>query len=261
MVIEADKLCLGYGGKPVVKDLSLSVPAGSWASIIGPNGCGKSTLLKALSRNLKPVSGSVRVMDRPLENYGGRSLARTMAFLAQTPQIPDYFSVKELVGYGRYPHTGWFGSLRPRDREAVEQALEATDMLDFSEREVASLSGGERQRAWIAMALAQEAELLLFDEPTTHFDIAYQFQILELIDRLRKEMGRTVVTVLHDLNQAARYSDQLFVMKNGCIFATGEPSVVLTPQLLGDVFSIDVRLLQDEELDCPFVVPLGGKQQ
>ena len=258
MAVKAENLYIGYGDTPVIRDVSLKIPQGAFCSVIGPNGCGKSTLLKALSRNLPINSGTIAINGKSLKNYNTKVLSRELAFLAQSPHIPDQFSVKDLVGYGRFPHTNWMGILKSKDYEIINWAMDVTEITQFAERELTSLSGGERQRVWIAMALTQEAEILLLDEPTTHLDIAHQFHILELIHKLNREMNRTVLMVLHDLNQAARYSDYLYVLNNGRLYAHGVPDEIITETMLREVFSIDTKIIRDEDNDCPYFIPLGG---
>lgn len=256
--IEVQDVRLGYGEAVIIEDLSLQIPAGGFASVIGPNGCGKSTLLKAISRNLRPLSGAVFIEGTPVREYDTRLLSQKLAFLAQSPSVPEQFSVRELVSYGRYPYTHWLGTLKAIDHEIIDWAMEMTETTAFAEREMIHLSGGERQRVWIAMALAQEADILLLDEPTTYLDIAHQFQTLELIHRLHREMNKTVLMVLHDLNQAARYSDRLFVMKQGELVADGSPEEILQEEMLREVFSIETKVIRDEENDCPYFIPLRG---
>ena len=260
MAIQAEHISLGYGGETIIEDLSIRIPAGSFCSVIGPNGCGKSTLVKGLSGNLRLRSGSVRIGDRKLCSFSPRELARKLAYVAQSPHIPDQFSVRELVSHGRFPHLGWMGRMGVHDHEVVEWAMEQTGIGMLAGRDLTQVSGGERQRAWLALALAQEAEILLMDEPTTYLDIAHQFQTLEMVDSLQKETGRTVLMVLHDLNQAARYSDLIFVMQEGRLAAQGPPKEVMTEQMLSEVFSIETRVMQDELHGCPFFIPLRGKR-
>ena len=256
MAIRVSNIQIGYGDTTIVEDISLHIPRGAFCSIIGPNGCGKSTLLKAISRNLPHKGGAVNIDGKDLGKYETKLLARKMAFLAQSPHIPEQFSVRDLVSYGRYPHTNWLGTLGPEDHQVIDRSMELTGVRDFEERELAHLSGGERQRVWMAMALAQEAEILLLDEPTTYLDISHQFQTLELIKQLNREMERTVLMVLHDLNQAARYSDLIFVMKEGDLFAWGKPREIITEKILRDVFAIEAKIIIDEDQDCPYFIPL-----
>lgn len=256
--IEVNHVRLGYGETVIIDDISLQIPTGGFASVIGPNGCGKSTLLKAISRNLRPISGRVSIEGTSVGEYDTRLLSQKLAFLAQSPSVPEQFSVRELVSYGRYPYTHWLGTLKAHDHEIIDWAMEMTETTEFAEREMIHLSGGERQRVWIAMALAQEADILLLDEPTTYLDIAHQFQTLELIHRLHREMNKTVLMVLHDLNQAARYSDRLFVMKQGKLVTEGLPEEILQEKMLREVFSIETKVIWDEDNDCPYFIPLRG---
>lgn len=258
MAINIQNVSLGYNGEKIINNVSISINTGSFCSIIGPNGCGKSTLLKAISRNLKVWKGSIEIYGKKIEDYHTRQLARRMAFLAQSPHIPEQFSVRDMVSYGRFPHTNWFNMLTSKDHEAIDRAMDMTEIKDLADRELNQLSGGERQRVWLAMALAQEAEILLLDEPTTYLDIAHQFQTLELISRLNIKMNRTILMVLHDLNQAARYSDLLFVIKDGELFASGTPDEIITRELLREVFSIETKIIRDKEYNCPFFIPLKG---
>lgn len=258
LIIKTNDLTLGYNGKTVINGVSMEIEKGSICCIIGPNGCGKSTLLKALSRNLKIINGTIKINDKNIKHYPTRQLAKKMAYLTQTPYQPEQFSVRDLVSYGRFPHTGWFNILKPYDHEVIDWAMEITETAQFAERELNHLSGGERQRVRIAMALAQEAEILLLDEPTTYLDIAHQFQILELIHKLNKEMGRTILIVLHDLNQAARYAEHLIVLKDGKITARGMPKDIINEDLLKEVFFLESRVIQDETNNCPFFIPIRG---
>ncbi len=256
--IDVQNVKLGYGDSIIIDDISLEIPVGGFASVIGPNGCGKSTLLKSISRNLRPLSGRISIEGTPVREYDTRLLSRKLAFLAQSPSVPEQFSVRELVSYGRYPYTHWLGTLTAHDHEIIDWAMKMTEITEFTEREMVHLSGGERQRVWIAMALAQEADILLLDEPTTYLDIAHQFQTLELIHRLHREMDKTVLMVLHDLNQAARYSERLFVMKQGSLVADGSPEEILQEEMLREVFSIETKVIWDDENDCPYFIPLRG---
>ncbi|MCG8573007.1 MAG: ABC transporter ATP-binding protein [Spirochaetes bacterium] len=258
MAIKVNQIKAGYKNHLVINDLSLNIPKGKFCSIIGPNGCGKSTLLRTIARTLKISAGSISIFDQPLYSYETKHLARKLAFLAQSPHIPDQFSVRELVSYGRFPYTNWLGRLKSADHKIIEQAMEMTEIQQFSDRELLHLSGGERQRAWIAMALAQEAEILLLDEPTTYLDIAHQFQTLELICRLHQETKRTILMVLHDLNQAARYSDYIFVLKQGQLVTQGKPGEIITEELLKEVFQIETKVVWDDENHCPYFIPLKG---
>ena len=247
MELEACEVKGGYGARLVIDGVSFHVRSGSVVTLLGPNGSGKSTLLKMLGRILKPRSGSVLLDGKELSSLDSAALARKMAILPQLHQAPGEITVEELVTLGRYPHRGWNFVMSPGDREAVDRALAMTRMTDFRGRPMNSLSGGERQRAWIAMTLAQGPELLLLDEPTTFLDISCQFEIVEIIRKLNRESGLTVIMVLHDLNLAAACSDTLIMLKDRRIRCTGTPAEVLTPEILREVFQIETRVMMLEE--------------
>lgn len=255
-MLSARGLRLAYDDRVVADDLSFDVPHGELTVVIGPNACGKSTLLKALARTLRPRAGTVTLDGRPLASYRSKEIARRLGMLPQSPIAPEAISVRDLVARGRFPHQGLFRQWSAADEEAVAQALVATDIVDLADRGVAELSGGQRQRAWIALALAQQTELLLLDEPTTFLDIAHQYEVLELCAALHRE-GRTLVVVLHDLNQAARYATHLVVMKAGRIVAQGAPADVLTADLVSDVFGLPCEIIDDPQSHTPLVVPLS----
>ncbi|CAB4704007.1 MAG: ATP-binding cassette domain-containing protein [Actinobacteria bacterium] len=256
--LSAQSVTVGYGDAPVVSDLSFEVPPGQVTSIIGPNGCGKSTLLRTMARLLKPTSGRVLLDGRPISEVGTREIAQRMALLPQSPLAPDGLVVRDLVGRGRHPHQRWFAQWSREDEAIVEAALAMTDTTALRDRPIDQLSGGQRQRAWIAMTLAQDTDLMLLDEPTTYLDLAHQVEVLDLVTRLNRERGRTVVMVLHDLNLAARYSDVIVVMKSGAIIAQGSPSDVFTPDMLSAVFGLDADVIPDPRTGLPIVVPTSS---
>ena len=255
--LSAQDLVLSYGERLVVDGLSVTLPAGRITMIVGANACGKSTLLRGLSRLLKPAGGSVLLGGRDIHARPAREVARTLGLLPQTPTAPDGITVADLVGRGRYPHQGWFRQWTPADDAAVAAALQETGTLDLAERNVDELSGGQRQRVWIAMALAQDTDILLLDEPTTFLDVTHQIEVLDLVTDLNRRSGTTVVIVLHDLNLAARYADHLIAMKAGAITAQGAPAEVVTEQLVRDVFGLESRVISDPVAGTPMVVPLG----
>ncbi|WP_049570702.1 ABC transporter ATP-binding protein [Nonomuraea sp. SBT364] len=245
---------ISYGGDPVVRDVSLDIPDGELSVIIGPNGCGKSTLLKSLARVRKPDRGQVLLNGRDLWSYRGRQAARHVALLPQNPSAPDGITVRDLVRRGRYPHHTLLRQWSPGDDAAIDFALERTDLRELAHVRAAELSGGQRQRAWVAMVLAQQTDLLLLDEPTTFLDIAHQYELLELCRELHGE-GRTIVAVLHDLNQAARFASHLVVMREGRLVTQGPPAEVLTAELVGDVFGLACDIVPDPRTASPMVVP------
>lgn len=251
--LAARALSLSYDKRPVAVNLSLDIPNGGLTVIVGPNACGKSTLLKALARTLKPVAGTVMLDDQPISAQPSRAVARQLAMLPQNPVAPDGITVRDLVRRGRYPHQGSFSRFSATDERAVNDALTATETLELADRHLSELSGGQRQRAWIALVLAQETELLLLDEPTTFLDIAHQYEVLNLCARLHQN-GRTVAVVLHDLNQAARYATHLVVMSRGEIVAQGNPSEILTAELIDRVFGLSAIIITDPESGTPLVV-------
>ncbi|AMM21177.1 iron-dicitrate transporter ATP-binding subunit [Frondihabitans sp. PAMC 28766] len=254
--LSARSLRLGYDDRVVADDLSFEVPDGELTVVIGPNACGKSTLLKALARTLKPQAGQVLLDGRPISSYRSKDVAKRIGMLPQSPIAPEGIVVRDLVGRGRFPHQGLLRQWSAADEAAVAEALEATGVASLASRHVSELSGGQRQRAWIAMALAQETELLLLDEPTTYLDIAHQYEVLELCARLHRE-GRTLVAVLHDLNQAARYATHLVVMKDGRIIAEGRPAAIVTASLVEEVFGLPCQIVDDPQAHTPMVVPLA----
>lgn len=250
----AQDLTLAYEERVVSRGLGLTVAPASFTVVVGPNGCGKSTLLRALARTLAPRAGRVLLDGVPLADLRTRQVARRLALLPQGPVAPEGITVGDLVARGRYPHQGLLRQWSAADARAVEAALTATETTALRDRHVATLSGGQRQRVWLAMALAQETDLLLLDEPTTFLDIAHQYEVMDLLARLHAE-GRTLVAVLHDLNQAARYASDLVVMAEGAVVAQGPPAGVLTAELVERVFGLPVRVVPDPETGTPMVVP------
>ena len=255
--LRAVGLCLAYDGREVVTGLDLALPPGAVTAVVGANGCGKSTLLRGLARLLRPVGGTVLLDGRPLHELPSREVARTIGILPQSPSAPEGITVADLVGRGRHPHQGWFRQWSAADDGVVASALEATGTLDLASRRVDELSGGQRQRVWIAMALAQDPDILLLDEPTTFLDVTHQLEVLDLLADLNRERGTTVVMVLHDLNLAARYADHLVVMRDGAITALGRPGEVLTAELVADAFALRARVVPDPVTGSPMVVPIG----
>jgi len=255
--LRAESLCVGYDGRVVVESLDLDVLEGTVTAVIGPNGCGKSTLLRALGRLMRPRSGGVLLDGRRIDRMPTREVAKIIGVLPQAPATPEGLTVADLVARGRHPHQAWYRQWSRDDEHAVAEALTWTGIEDLADRPVDELSGGQRQRAWLAMTLAQGTDLLLLDEPTTYLDLAHQIDVLDLIDRLHQEVGRTVVMVLHDLNLAARYAQNLVAMRDGRIVASGPPQRVLTEDLLRRVFELEARVVPDPVTSTPLVVPVG----
>lgn len=254
--LRGETLQVGYDGNTILSGLDVQIPDGSFTVIVGPNACGKSTLLRSLSRLLKATTGSVLLDGRDVHDYKGKEFARELGLLPQQSLAPEGITVVDLVSRGRFPYQKLFTQWTDRDEAAVQQALRATRLVELATRPVEALSGGQRQRVWIAMALAQETPILLLDEPTTYLDLAHQLEVLELCSRLNRE-GRTLVAVLHDLNQAARYASHLIAMRNGAVVAEGSPREVVTEETVHAVFGVRSRVVDDPESGTPMVIPLA----
>lgn len=255
MGIQVKNLEIRYGDKIAVKDANIQIYDGEIVTIIGPNGSGKSTLIKAMSRCLKPKNGEILLDGMNINKIPTKVISRKMAILPQVKNVSGDITVETLVSYGRYPHLNFGQRLKKHDYDAIDWAIEKTGLMDIKTQNVITLSGGERQRAWIAMALAQKPEILILDEPTTFLDISYQLEVLELVKELNQSLGITVVMVLHDLNQAARYSDNIYVLNEGQICKYGEPSNIINPELLKDIFRIEAHVYEDKVNSCPYFIP------
>lgn len=255
--LTVSRLVAGYGEATVLDGLDLAVAPGQVTAIVGANACGKSTLLRAMSRLLRPRGGRVLLDGKDIHRTAPRALARKLGLLPQSPIAPEGITVLDLVGRGRNPHLGLLSGWSRRDEEAVTAALQATQTLELAERPVDELSGGQRQRVWIAMALAQETELLLLDEPTTFLDIRHQVEVLDLLLDLNRARGTTIVMVLHDLNLASRYCDTLIAMAGGRLHAIGPPDAVLTASMVHQVFGIDSSIVTDPLSGRPMMLPIG----
>lgn len=249
-----DDLSISYGERLIVKNLNIEIPDKKITTIIGANGCGKSTLLKAITRIISEQSGAVLLDGKNISKENTKTLARKMAILPQSPESANGLTVGELVSYGRFPYQKGFGRLTKKDYEVIDWALEVTGTKEFKFRPVDALSGGQRQRAWIAMALAQETEMIFLDEPTTYLDMAHQLEVLELLQKLNRDQERTIIMVLHDLNQAARFADYIIALKDGEVVKSGNCEEVIRHDVLKQVFSIDAEIGQDPRTNKPMCI-------
>jgi iron complex transport system ATP-binding protein len=249
--IKTQDLAVAYGKRSIIEGLDVTIPSGKITTLIGPNGCGKSTLLKTMARILSPIHGQVHLDGKTIHKEPTKKVAQEIALLPQSPNIPESLTVKELVSYGRAPYQKGFGQLRANDWEKIHWALDQTHLLQDADRFVDSLSGGQRQRVWIAMALAQDTDVLLLDEPTTYLDMAHQLDVLHVLEKLNKEHGRTIVMVLHDINHASRFSDYMVAMKSGTIVAEGTSEEVMTTEVLRKVYEIEATIVSDPITNKP----------
>ncbi|MCK1992969.1 ABC transporter ATP-binding protein [Peribacillus muralis] len=256
-VINTQSLSLGYGDKLIINDMNLKVPKGEITVFIGANGCGKSTLLRSVARLLKPQAGSIILEGKAISSMSSKDVARKMAILPQSPTAPEGLTVYQLVKQGRYPYQSWLKQWSSEDEEKVQKAIEATNLSELKDRAVDELSGGQRQRAWIAMTLAQDTDIILLDEPTTYLDMTHQIEILDLLFDLNELENRTIVMVLHDLNLACRYADNLVAIKDGAIHAEGRPEDIITPRLVQQVFGMECQISFDPVFGSPMCIPFG----
>jgi iron complex transport system ATP-binding protein len=255
--LSASHLRLAYDRLQVADDLSVEIPPGKITVIIGANACGKSTLLRALARLLRPKGGIVHLDGHDIQRLPTREVASRLGILPQAPIAPDGIKVVDLVARGRYPHQKWFRQWSDEDEEAVAEAMLVTATLDLADRPVDELSGGQRQRVWIAMTLAQGTDILLLDEPTTYLDLAHEVEVLDLLVDLNNRYGRTIVLVLHQLDQACRYAHHLIAMRGGKIVAEGPPCDIVTADLVRQVFDLRCQIVNDPLSATPMVVPIG----
>ncbi len=242
---------LGYDKKIIIEELSLSIEEGKITSIIGPNGCGKSTLLKGIGRILKKEAGKVFLFDKDMQLMKSKEIAEKLAILSQNPNGPSELKVEELVSYGRYPYRTNINKLSKKDKEKINWALKVTNTTEFRDSELAELSGGQRQRVWLAMALAQETDILLLDEPTTYLDMSHQLEVLNIVKDLNNNHGCTIVMVLHDINQAAKYSDFIIAMKDGRLLYKDEPRLIMKKDVLKDIYNIEAELVINKSYNVP----------
>lgn len=250
-ILRVEELSSGYEKQTVFTNLNTSIKKGKITTIIGPNGCGKSTLLKTIGRIIHQKNGKVFLQEEDMMSMPTKAIAKRLAMLSQSPVAPAQLKVDELISYGRFPHRKNIGTLSKKDIEVIEWAMTVTKTIEYRNREINQLSGGQRQKVWLAMALAQETEILLLDEPTTYLDMAHQLEMLKIVEQLNKKHQCTVVMVLHDINHAARFSHELIAMRGGEIITTGTPKEILTKEVMKKVFQIDAKIMFDEETEAP----------
>ena len=255
--LQAKNIVAGYDQKTVLHDISLEIPSNQISVIIGANACGKSTLLKTMARLNKQTLGEIHLDGKALSDIGSKKLARVLGLLPQSPIVPEGITVADLVGRGRFPHQSLFSGWTKKDYEAVAEAMEIMNVTELANHDIDELSGGQRQRVWIAMALAQQTDILFLDEPTTFLDITYQVEILDLLTDLNRKHGTTIVMVLHDINLSARYADHIFALRKGQLVAEGKPSEVVTSELIEDIFGLRSMVMEDPVSGSPSVIPVG----
>ena len=256
-ILKAEHLQTGYEKKVIIEDLSITIPDHKITVIIGSNGCGKSTLLKTFARLIQPMKGSITLDGNGYSAFPPKKLAQIIGLLPQSPLVPEGIKVSDLISRGRYPYLETFRGMTKEDYAAVDEAMEMMGVTEFADRNVDELSGGQRQRVWIAMALAQQTDILFLDEPTTYLDITYQVEILDLLTELNQKRGTTIVMVLHDINLSARYADYLFALRSGTLVAEGSPAEVVTEELIRKVFRLECVVTRDPVSSSPFIVPKG----
>lgn len=253
--LHTKQLDIAYTDRLIVESLDLTIESGKITALVGANGSGKSTILKSMARILKPQGGGVFLDGQSIHRQSTKEVARQLAILPQNPTAPEGLTVRELVSYGRFPHQKGFGTQSRKDLELIRWSLDVTGMTEFADRAVDQLSGGQRQKAWIAMSLAQETNILLLDEPTTFLDMAHQLEVLELLQKLNREENRTIIMVVHDLNHATRYADQIVAIKQGKVVCQGTPTEVMTCAVLLEVFGIEADVIIDPRSGVPLCLP------
>jgi iron complex transport system ATP-binding protein len=253
--LETRHLSVAYESRLVVADLNIEMPIGKITALVGPNGSGKSTILKAMARLLPPRSGGVLLDGKDIHLQPTKEIAKKLAILPQNPSAPEGLTVFELIGYGRFPHQSGFRNLNGTDREIIAWAMALTNTAELQDRPVDELSGGQRQRVWIAMALAQQTEILFLDEPTTFLDMAHQLDVLDLLKNLNEREARTIVMVVHDLNHAARYAHHIIAIKDGKTVCEGAPETLMNKPMLKTVFGIEADIVSDPRTGIPLCLP------
>lgn len=253
----AQQLVAGYDKKMILSNINLSIPQNKISVILGANGCGKSTLLKTFARLVRPQEGQILLDGKQIETISSKTIAQTMGFLPQSPLVPEGIKVTDLIMRGRFPYRKAFQGMTKADIEAVEEAMEMMGIIELADQNVDELSGGQRQRVWIALALAQQTDILFLDEPTTFLDIAYQVEILDLLTDLNRKRKTTIVMVLHDMNLSARYADYIFAMKKGNLVAQGQPKEIIVPELVKTIYGLDCTVIEDPVSKTPLIIPKG----
>ncbi len=257
-VLTAKNIYIEFQNKVVLDDISLSFPEGKITAVLGPNGCGKSTLLKIAAGFQHHYKGQVLLDDEPLSKLSAKSIAKRMAVLPQSVNVPTDMTVHQLVAYGRFPYRSLLKNNNKDDQKIIKWSMKETGIDSLADRQLTTLSGGERQRAWIAMALCQQPEILLLDEPTTYLDIEHQLEIMQIIAMLNKHRNMTVIMVLHDINHARLYADNAVVINDHKIFAQGQPKKVLSVELLDKVFNVEAYLYKNQERTAEEIIfPVG----
>ena len=255
--LKVEHITAGYDGRTILKDIELAIPVNKISVILGANACGKSTLLKTIARLLKPSSGKITLDGKGIWTFPSKHLAQVLGLLPQSPVVPEGIVVADLVSRGRFPYQGLMKGLSREDHAAVAEALEIMGITNLADRRLDELSGGQKQRVWIAMALAQDTDILLLDEPTAYLDITYQVEILDLLTDLNRKKGTTIVMVLHDINLSARYADYIFALREGCLVSEGTPSEVINEELIKEVYGMNCSVISDPVSGSPFVLPKG----
>ena len=253
--IQGHNLTLGYENTIIIDDVSIEFPMNKITILIGANGCGKSTMLRSFARLLKPMDGDIELNGRSISSLSNKEISKELAILPQSPVVSGSITVRELVEMGRFPYQNWRNKLDEKDNLMIEKALKDTNMLEFSDRTLDSLSGGQKQRVWIAMVLAQDTDIILLDEPTTYLDVTYQIDILDLVYKLNKEEGKTIVMVLHDLNLSCRYADHIIALKDKKVYKQGTPEEVVTKEVVKHIFDMECEIIKDPLYKTPMFVP------
>lgn len=256
--LKANNISVGYGNGNILDSVSVKIPENKISVILGSNGCGKSTLLKTFCRLLQPGEGSVTLNDTSLKCMRSKDIAKTIGLLPQTLTAPEGIKVAELVSRGRYPHRKFMGSLTAADYKAINEAMCAMNIKELADRSIDELSGGQRQRVFIALALAQNTDILFLDEPTTYLDIAYQVEILDLLKELNRTHKTTIVMVLHDINLSSKYADHIFAMKDGHLLKEGTPQEIITESMIREIYGIDSVVIKDPLSGSPFIIPVSS---